>query len=839
MDVALFSQDLDLRTPQASGLEASSQPAAGQEPLSAQPSIFQKTSASAGVQPPSALDFETLIIEDVRLTGYRNIKESLIRSQIKTRKGEVFDGIQAKSDIKRLMSLGPFASADVTVSTVAVENRAYLRVIFDLVEKPKIKKIHIQGAKKVSKGTVKEALAPSQEPGHEDMQKSEFPEFKNKDWRVEMSEGSFFDEFRLAEGIARIKAKYQEKSVWETSVEVEKKLDEEANRIELTLKINEGRKVRVAKIDLSGFENYPEKKVKKAIKIRENKHLDSKKAVKGLEKLNSLYKESGWLDFKVSMSTRVLTEDEFNAWRNRNRRNLDDLPLGVVYQAEEGRRHFLLNYRFAGNDNISDKDLRKLANLPVDKVLKESRLKEAEAAILNKYHENGRLFAGLAIEKIWRDEPDGVELLFQIDERQLVYVANVYIEGLNKTKEYVIRREVLFKEGDLFSSKRLNRSVEKIINLGFIDDVRPDYDPTPNPDYVDLVFDVKEGRPGMLTAGAGFSSIDGMVGTISLSHMNILGRAQRINLSTEFGKRRQSYDITWTTPWTMGRRMSTSLSLFNTNRSLQFASETTGFKRRSKGGSIFFGPRFKDDIWTVGIGYSLQRDKIYDVLDVFRAQIPETTTTRSAVTLRLGYDTRDFKWDPKRGMSHVASVEFAGGPVGGNVHFVKPTFSHSASVPTLTLGRHLFVLYGGLRWGFLQEYSRFKPVPVSDKFYVGGAETVRGYTYTGQIGPIEGGNVFGVANLEYKIPLVMEGRFTIIQFALFSDIGGAWRGAQDINLNFGRGLNKVKAGVGFGIRLKTPAFPVRLDWGWGLHHRPGEAISQFYFTIGDIGQAGI
>ncbi|MBI4668556.1 MAG: BamA/TamA family outer membrane protein [Elusimicrobia bacterium] len=267
---------------------------------------------------------------------------------------------------------------------------------------------------------------------------------------------------------------------------------------------------------------------------------------------------------------------------------------------------------------------------------------------------------------------------------------------------------------------------------------------------------------------------------------------------------------------------------------MQYASDTTGFKKRSKGGSAFFAPRFVEDTWILGFGYSLSQDEIYDVLDIYQDQIPETTLRRSALNTRVTYDTRDFKWDPKRGTENTFSAEFVGGPVGGNVHFFKPTFTHSLHIPTLTLGKHTLVLSNALRWGLVREYRSSNPVPISDRFYVGGAETVRGYAYTGEIGPIQGGKVFGVANIEYKIPLLMEGRFTIIQFALFADAGGAWRGTKDVNLNFGRSLNNLKAGIGFGIRFKTPAFPIRLDWGWGLHHRPGEAINQFNFTIGSF-----
>ncbi|MBI4369658.1 MAG: outer membrane protein assembly factor BamA [Elusimicrobia bacterium] len=782
-----------------------------------------------------AINYETLIIQEVRLEGFRNVRETLVRSQVKTRKGDLFDSIQAKSDLRRLMLLGPFSSADVAVSTINISGAVYCSVKFILVEKPKIKKVHIKGAKLVSKSTIKDILAPARSPEETAAAPTtspDYPTHKADELRVEMDEGAYFDETKLEEGLVKIREKYEEKAIFDTVIEVDRSLDEKLNKIEVTFKVKEGKKARIAALHLDGFESYPSKKIRRMLKIKPRKPYNSKKIEEGLEKLNKLYHEDGWLDFTVDATTQAATFEEVLHSTRPFKSN--EIPITLVYKASEGKRHFLLSHRFEGNELIDTAELRRLASLEDGRVLKESALRFAEYSIIDSYREKGRLFANVVVEKVWHEEPAGVELVFKIVENRPVYISNIYIEGLQKTKDYVIKREILLKEGDLFNSKKLARSTDKIFNLGFIEDIRPDYDMTPNPDYVDLIFDIKEGRPGMLTAGAGFSSVDGVVGTISLQHLNLLGRAQRLNLSSEFGQRRQTYDATWTTPWTFDRRISTSFSIFDTNRSLQYASDTTAFKKHSKGGGISVSPRYDDDHWIFGYGYTLQRDEIYDVLEAYQADIPESLTTRSAFNTKVSYDTRDFSWDPKKGSETSLSLELAGGPLGGGVHFFKPSLNHSMHFSTVKIGQYVFVLSAALRGGLVKEYYSDKPVSVSDKFYVGGGETVRGYTYTGQIGPIDGGKVFGVANVEYKFPLLMEGRYTIIQFAVFADAGGSWRGTKEVNMNFGRESNNLKAGVGFGLRFRTPAFPVRLDWGWGLHHQPGESINQFYFTIGNF-----
>jgi outer membrane protein insertion porin family len=145
-----------------------------------------------------------------------------------------------------------------------------------------------------------------------------------------------------------------------------------------------------------------------------------------------------------------------------------------------------------------------------------------------------------------------------------------------------------------------------------------------------------------------------------------------------------------------------------------------------------------------------------------------------------------------------------------------------------------FVLSFNADARYVNNFNPSKEVPLYEKFYVGGADTVRGYDYRGEIGPLEGGNLMAIYNVEYTFPIVQEKRKTILQGAFFADVGSAWADRRDFSVKIGRGENMMKAGVGFGIRFKTPVFPIRLDWGYGLHHRPGESLSQFYFTLGNV-----
>ena len=162
---------------------------------------------------------------------------------------------------------------------------------------------------------------------------------------------------------------------------------------------------------------------------------------------------------------------------------------------------------------------------------------------------------------------------YDISEGNIFYIDNIDVTGYENTKKFVFTREIAIKPGDLYDSAKIQRSQTKILNLGFINDVQIDIQPTADPQKVDLGFNVVEGRPGMFTAGLAMSSLDGLYGEVSINHMNLFGRAQRLSLRTLFGEEILDYTISWSTPWIYDKPISLGADLFNTRRYRSFADE--------------------------------------------------------------------------------------------------------------------------------------------------------------------------------------------------------------------------------------------------------------------------
>ena len=168
-------------------------------------------------------------------------------------------------------------------------------------------------------------------------------------------------------------------------------------------------------------------------------------------------------------------------------------------------------------------------------------------------------------------------------------------------------------------------------------------------------------------------------------------------------------------------------------------------------------------------------------------------------------------WDPTRGWRNSVGVALAGGPVGGDLALwslnARSIFNHTV----LNIGGNypiVFVLSN--KFGSVRPYGRTQEVPPYEKFFLGGADTIRGYERAGEIGPKYGGTTYYVMNAELRFPLAREGRRNMAQFAFFYDLGNSWDHASDLSFKLGPNENQFKSGVGVGLRLTTPSLPIRI-----------------------------
>lgn len=742
------------------------------------------------------------VIKEIQIKGTKNFKERAVRELIKTRPRDYFSENALREDVQSILASGNFDDAEFRTEDLP----SGIRVTFIVKERPIIKKIDFTGNKKIGKGKLKEEIS------------------------LKVKEG--YDQTKQQNDVQKILSLYSEKGYPDAKVEPFTSFDETANSVTINFVVKEGNRVLIEKIEFEGIARFTPRKLRRLIKTKRHKVYNSDQIKKDKEEIETFYKNNGYAKVKTGD-----VKIEYNAERTR---------MTLTIPVEEGARYVVGTFDFAGNVAYSTAELHKAIEMKSGKLYTQEKYDDTLRNLKELYWEKGYINAKIDPQEMVDEKEQKINYHFNIEEDIIYYIDRIFIEGNKKTKEKVFRREILLKPGDPFSSSKLKRSQEKIFNLGFIDDVKPDVQPGREPGKVDLLMDIVEGKPGSLSAGAGYSSTDGLVGQIQLSHGNLLGLAQRLSLMWEFGSRRQNYEISWTDPWIFDKPVSLGVDVYNTIRERLFdADSSPDYTETRRGGSVRIGPRFSD-FYQLLFSYTLNSIKINNVKPQFINDIKEETSVTSSFGTELSRDTRDYWFDATRGNRNSVSVQFSGGPIlQGDTNLVKTIFSSSWFWTTFKVGNYPFVFSVNGRFGGVQEFSPSDTVPIFERFYVGGADSVRGYQARGEIGPLDGGRAFTVLNAEYKVPLYVENKRRILQLVFFADLGGAWRSTPDILFKVGETNGSdparieensrfMKASVGFGLRITTPVFPIRLDWGYGLNHRAGEDLSQIHFTLGNL-----
>ncbi len=793
-------------------------------------SIAAEDSTDVNLSSPTAKtdDLPSLpqAISEITFEGNSINKSSTLARKIKSRKNQLVDKKKLQADIKILYETGDFEDVSVDITPLSKKDskgRYLSRVTFRVVERAIIKRIDYKGNRKIKTSSFEE--------------------------KVQSKEGEPFDRYKASLDERSILEHYRDEGYAKAQVEHYTTLDSKKKQILLTFFIVEGERVMVKSLSVKGTTVFSEKKILKQMETRRKKVFKEELLREDRNRILAFYRNHGHLDVAVSSPVIHIDEDKNEA----------NIELSV----DEGPKYKFGAITFTGSTIFKDKELRKALVVKPGKEYQQNKFDESISNVNSLYADKGYLRTEVNAEPKRNKDSGTVDFDVTIRESSIVYVDGVYVDGNTYTKDYVIKREVLLKPGDVFSASRMRRSVERIYNLGFLEDVNVDVQQPRDPNLADLIFSVKEGKPGVLSAGAGFSSVDRFVGTLQVQHSNLFGRAQRLDLTYEFGARRQNFSIGWTDPWFLGYNMSGGVDLFNTIRVRDYPGFRSSFREKRRGAGFRLGPRITDDT-SLLFSYTLQTTEIFDVdasikQDLFPTfgipkdqalQTDSISQLKSSLISEVATDTRDNKFDASRGSRNTASVETAGGPFGGEINYYKPQVTSSWYFPTFW--KFVFSLSGRVAW--VNSFSPSNDVPSSERFFLGGPDTIRGYNNNSITPRVTERNDFGIEetsqipgriltlfNAEYKFPIVQEHNKTIFQGAFFLDVGGTWLRTGDIDFTTGKLDNRMKAGVGFGFRFKTPVFPIRLDFGIPLNPRNTDNTRQGdshgiqpYFTIGNI-----
>lgn len=433
---------------------------------------------------------------------------------------------------------------------------------------------------------------------------------------------------------------------------------------------------------------------------------------------------------------------------------------------------------------LSPSEVRALIGVEEGKILNAKAFGEDMEALPLRSDALGYLLRPVRIELVGARRD-----ILEIDVAPL-RVGEILIEGNEKTRENVIRREITVEPGEILSTVKLRNSLRRLGQLGYFEPIIPEFLSTSDPGAVDILLPVTELKTGRAAFGAGYSTADGLVGYVEVSDANFLGRGEQANLKWQFGSRTNTYEVGFMEPYLFGSSTSAGFNLYNTiNRRQEFDANDTAhpYTTHRYGGDVTLGRPLGE--FTRGF-LSLKVENASVTPDTNSGVVTASSNRTRSITTTVRTDTTDHLFYPTLGFRYDIGLETAGRFLGGDTEFTKVQSSYSKFIK---VGQNNQTLAFRVMAGYGTD-----DLPLQEAFHVGGPETVRGYRY----GEFRGDRMV-VAQAEYRFPVN-----NTIHGVVFVDAGNAWEG-EPIQ------LGSLKKSVGVGVRFNTPLGVMRIDYGIG------------------------
>lgn len=717
------------------------------------------------------------VVNSIEIRGLLRTDEGAVAAKLSQRTGEPLRHETIPDDIKNIFDMGYYD--DVRVEVEPFEGG--VKLIYEVAEKPSIGRVDVQGNKELSDEKLFEELT--------------------------VTSGSMADTVLINENALRLQKLYEgEGYPLANVVPVLRRTAKE--EVFLTYQIDEGTKAKIKKIEIIGNKEVSSRTIKEAMKTSEwwlfsfvtsGGRYKKQEMAEDAERIKNVYLDRGFITSVVYEPETELSDDK--KW------------ITVRIRVFEGERYTLSSMEFSGNKALPEETLRGLIRSSAGSPVSKRALRNDVTAMTDKYSEMGYALVSIYPDVVPEDREKTVSVTFRIEEGDIYEVGRIEISGNVMTRDKVIRREMLIDEGETFNSKALKRSYERITNLNFFEGVTLQPKPRPEEKLIDVEIDVKERPTGFLSVGGGYSSVDKLIAMVDVTQGNLGGRGQYVKLRGEFGGRSTFYELSFRDPWFLDTSYMFNTSIYRTTR------EYITYDKKATGFEIGLGRRFLT-FWRANMAYNFEKVHIYDIAEgaseIIKEQEGKTTT--SSVSPSITRDTRDSHLSPHTGSRNSLYLTYAG--LGGDNRFVKAIADSSWFLP---IGPTTFSIRG--RYGHAAGLGGRK-LPLYERFYVGGINTIRGLGF-GQGGPRDSnGNVIGgekqlLLNLEYTFPLLTELRLNGV---VFFDAGTA----------FNDKMEELRYTAGAGIRWISPIGPLRLEWGYNPDERPGEKSSRWEFTFGSF-----
>lgn len=795
---------------------------------------------------------------DVNFVGPQEVSPQLVRANISVRVGDPFQPTSVDEDVRNLYAMGQFLNiqvkqdfftADGVLLTSAQVEQGFpaadgVVLTYVLQAKPRLAEINFTGNKKYSA--------------------------KKLGKTIKSKIGDPLDEHKLFNDSQAIKEKYQKAGYPNTQVKYVMSVDEASMRGTVTFETKESPKVRIVDVVFDGAKAFPQKKLRGEIKTRRwwfmswltgSGKLKQDEFDEDKEKLREFYFSNGYIDFEI----RNVTFD----YPETNR-------MVIHWEFFEGNQYKVGAITFKGTTMFPTNIANGILPMRPGDIFTPKGLEKNTTFVEDFYGARGHIdvaenTGNLKVITNPDTEHNTMDLEFDVTEGQKSYVELVQIQGNWKTKDKVIRRELAIYPGETFDMVKVKLSQRRLEGLQYFEkvDAKPQgADELGEKNRKNLVVSVDEKSTGNVTLGAGFSSIDSLVGFVELSQgnfdlfnpPNFQGGGQKARLRLALGTQRTDAVASFVEPWFLGRKLALGVDLFY--HKLDYLSVNNLFNESQGGGSVSLTKALFNDFTIGSVNYTFQN---IGILNVDQNYAPPALTSQEGYTMlssigaSLAWDSRNSTTLPNKGGRVELSTTLTGGPLGGQASFYQMELRGAWYFRGLAKG-HIIEVLG--RTGAGKAFDGTDDIPFYKRYYLGGLYSLRGYEYrdigpkqhTGDLLPANyqwepvGGDTYWFGSVEYSIPVIER-----LRIAAFYDIGMVYANPFSYKQTFnwvpddiayqtgqprlsdapGYDNGPYASNFGFGIRINLPIGPLRLDYAIPLtHDNLTEGKGRFQFGVG-------
>jgi outer membrane protein insertion porin family len=740
--------------------------------------------AAAGAR---AQEFQPFVVKDIRVEGLQRTEPGTVFSYLPIKVGETMNAQKARAALRALYATGFFQDvrleADNDVLVVSVR------------ERPAIAQIDFSGMKEFEPDNVRKVLR-----------------------ELGMAEGRIFDRSVLDAAEQELKRQYLSRGMYAAQVQTTV-TPLERNRVGISIAVTEGPVAKIRGINVVGANAFPENELLGLFVLRtpgwltwytQHDRYSRERLGADLEALRSFYLNRGYLDFSLESTQVQITPDRRDIY----------ITVNIV----EGEIYTVSEVTLAGRLLVPREELQALVQLKPGDVFSREKLAASTKAITDRLGNEGYAFANAnAVPNIDKAKRT-VAFSIVVDPGRRVYVRRIDIAGNSKTRDEVIRREMRQLEGAYYDASKIQLSRRRIDRTNFFGEVTVETVPVEgNPDQVDVLYTVKEKATGSLLLGVGFSSVERISLSASITQANAFGTGKYLSANINSGSVNQVYSLSYLDPYYTVDGVSRGFDVYR--RVTDASNLAVGpYKTDSLGGGIKFGYPVAEQV-SIDFGANIESVDLEIFANSPLSYIDFVRDFGSQYTYVSGTagwtrDARDSLILTTAGSLQRLSFELAG----GDLQYYRLGYQHRWYTPlTRTLTGHL-----GVDIGYAGGYND-KPLPFFKNYFAGGPGSVRGYESFSlgpkdELGNSTGGNrkLTGTAEILFPMPGAEQDRS--LRLAAFIDGGQVYVDKMD--------LGELRYASGIALFWSSPMGPLRLSWAYPLNAKDGDRKQQLQFTFG-------